>query len=151
MMRTDTSLASTVMSGKPMKPADSTLAWSDSHLRGTVPLTTSVNIASAKFTPLKFNPVASAVPPFTPANALRFDPPRVRRFTVAVSPSVMVMGLVWVNATVVCDFSNASDPLAMKKPRTFPVNVPDAFNMAPLMSKVVVVAGPVVTVSGWVA
>ncbi len=74
------------ITAEPMKPKVAAVAFKVTQVRVGVVL--SFMIARAKFTPPRFNPMASAVPPLMPANALTLFPPSNNSFTVTSEGTV---------------------------------------------------------------
>jgi hypothetical protein len=92
----------------------------------------SVWIASAKFTPVRFKPVGSALPPLMPAKAVRPEPPRVScSTTTGVAASLGPVSGKSPNVTLVVFLLNAKAPETRKKPKASTVRLPLALVTSP--------------------
>ena len=93
----------------------------------------SVWIASAKFTPVRFKPVGSALPPLMPAKALRPEPPMVSCSTVTAFVDSLTLAVLArsPSLTVVVFLFSARAPETWKKPKASMVRLPEALVTSP--------------------
>ena len=127
-------VADTVKPDTPTKLAPVAEALTAVHSRATAGAVGffSVCIASAKFTPVRFKPVGSALPPLMPANAVRPEPPRVNcSTTTGVADSSAGVPLRLPSVTLVVFLLNAKAPETRKKPKASTVRLPLALVTSP--------------------
>ncbi|CAN1572386.1 hypothetical protein MCEMAEM4_03366 [Burkholderiaceae bacterium] len=91
----------------------------------------SVNMAKPKFTPVISKPSLFAVPPLTPANAVKLLPPTLSKSTFKDSAVVWLANLASFTAAV--ELSIAKSPSTWKNPYTSSTKWPLARFISPLV------------------
>ena len=130
-------VADTVKPETPTKFAPVAEALTAVHSRATAGAVGffSVWIASAKFTPVRFKPVGSALPPLMPAKAVRPEPPIVScSTTTGVADSSAGVPLRLPNLTVPVLLFSANAPETCKKPKASMVRLPLALVTSPRLA-----------------
>ena len=128
-------LASTVRPVTPTKLAPVADALSAVHSRAVWPCAGVFSVSSArpKFTPVRFKPVGSALPPLMPAKALRPEPPMSScSTTTGVADSSAGVLLRLPSLTLAVLLFSAKAPETRKKPKASIVRLPEASISSPL-------------------